>query len=171
MKNTARSSALHYLIGLACVAAPVAGCATDTPAPKPSDPGDPGEGSGSGSDPSQPPGAGLDPTGNWNLTYMFGAGCGQGPTTAPSTFTVTLGPQGYTVAIAGTTTTGTLICADDTCKLSAVFAWTDATGTQFQQSANIALDGTGTITGSGTESVTSTSMACTISFTVQGTKQ
>lgn len=113
---------------------------------------------------------GLDPTGNWSLMYSFAAGCGQAASQAASTFTVTLGPQGYNVEIAGTQTAGTLTCTAASCKLSAVFAWMDTAGTQFQQSANIALDPQDNIKGNGTESVMSSTMSCNIAFTVEGTR-
>lgn len=155
MTNTTLRIA-HSLFALTCIAG-LAACSAD---PK------------SGTDPKMPDGAtGLDPTGNWSLTYSFDAGCGQAASQAESTFTVTLGTQGYDVEIAGTQTAGTLICTPTSCKLSAVFVWKDAAGTQFQQSANITLDAMDYIKGSGTESVMSSTMSCNIAFTVEGTRE
>jgi hypothetical protein len=146
----------HSLFVLACIAAPVAGCAADAhPDPMMTGPGG---------------ATGLDPTGNWSLTYSFAPGCGQAASQAASTFTVTLGTQGYDVEIAGTQTAGTLTCTSTNCKLSAVFVWMDASGTQFQQSANIALDAQDKIKGNGTESIMSSTMSCNIAFTVEGTR-
>jgi hypothetical protein len=152
-KTTPRAT--HSLFALACIAASLAACA--------SSPGDPNM--------TGPGGAtGLDPTGNWSLTYSFAPGCGQPASQAASTFTVTLGPQGYDVEIAGTQTAGTLTCTSASCKLSAVFAWMDTAGTSFQQSANIALDAQDKIKGNGTESVMSSTMSCNIAFTVEGAR-
>jgi hypothetical protein len=154
------SRAAHSLFALACIAAPLAACATDAK-PSPTDPTTAG-----------PDGAiGLDPTGNWTLTYSFAAGCGQAASQAASTFTVTQGPDGYDVEIAGTTTAGTLTCTAASCRLSAVFTWKDTPGTtSFQQSANITLDAQDNIKGNGTESVMSSTMSCNIGFTVDGAR-
>jgi len=111
----------------------------------------------------------IDPTGNWDLTYMFLAGCGQSAGTATDTFTVTLTPDGYAVSASGASTTGTLLCTPDSCKLSAVFAWSDAS-MQYQESANMVLDADDNITGNGTVYATDGTTACNLVFTVTGSR-
>lgn len=154
MTNTIARS-LHTVFALACIA-PIAACTTDSA----HDPKMMADGAMS-----------LDPTGNWSLTYSFDPGCGQPASQAASTFTVTLGADGYDIEIAGTQTVGTLTCTATSCKLSAVFSWMDGSGTKFQQNANVALDAQDHIKGNGTESVMSSSMSCNIAFTVQGSRE
>ena len=150
-----RTRCLQSMFGLACVAWLAASCTNDV---------------GGGTMGNPAPDAAmmdLDPTGNWNITYSFSAGCGQPESTASDTFTVTRAPTGYAVTAAGATTTGTLLCTAASCKLSGMFAWS-AAGSQFQQNVNIALDPHDGITGSGTESVVTGTMTCSVPFTVQG---
>jgi hypothetical protein len=147
------------MFGLACVAVLVASCTNEV---------------GGGAVDNTAPDAtvkGLDPTGNWNISYSFDAGCGQAASTAMSVFTVTLSPMGYAVSAAGATTSGTLDCTPETCKLSGMFAWS-ADGSQFQQNVNITLDAHDAITGNGTEAVATTTMTgtttCSVTFTAKG---
>nr|HEX4318790.1 hypothetical protein [Kofleriaceae bacterium] len=111
----------------------------------------------------------LDPTGNWNVVYQFGAACGNDATTSPGTFTVTYGPQGYAIDVAGVTSMGVLACGATECKLSGTWAWA-ATDTQFQQSMNLTLDAQGAVLGEGTEAVITSSSNCTYPFTVSGSR-
>lgn len=164
MKDIAqRSRLLLALLGAACATAPLASCTNDVGG------GTVGGGTIGQASPDAPTENDLDPTGNWNVTYMFGAGCGQPATTASSTFTVTRAATGYAVAAAGATVMGTLICTPESCKLSGSFAWA-ASGSQFEQDANITLDAQGNITGNGTEAVVTMSTTCAFTFTVQGTR-
>jgi len=155
MTHTDHSPLLQQARRQAWIAALAVGCTSPTDPP-----------------PEPPPDAGVmavDPTGNWDLTYMFSAGCGQPPRMATSTFTVTRAPSGYAVTVPGATTSGTLICTPTNCKLSAMFAWSDGTW-QYLQSSNILLDAQGSITGNGSESVVATNAACSFTFTVKGSK-
>jgi hypothetical protein len=111
----------------------------------------------------------LDPTGNWSVTYTFAPACGRDATATTGTFTVTLGPKGYDVEVAGVASTGTLLCSADACKLSGTFAWM-ASGSGFQQSMNLTLDKQAKVSGSGTEAVVTSTSSCTYSFTVLGSK-
>jgi hypothetical protein len=154
-----RTRYLQSMFGFAC-AVLVASCTNDV-----------GSGTMGTMDPSGPDAAvpDLDPTGNWNLSYDFAAGCGQPETMATGTFTVTRAPNGFAVTAAGATTTGTLLCKADSCKLSGMIAWSD-TSSQFQQNVNITLDAHDAIAGNGTESVVTGTTACSVTFTVQGTR-
>lgn len=157
MKTTDSPRFLQHMVGLACIAALTVSCTTDLGDTSPLEPS------------PEAPAMDLDPTGNWNLTYMFGAGCGQPAITAAATFTVTRTPDGYAVSAPGVAMTGTMLCTPDSCKLSGTFAW--ATGeARVQQSANIVLDELDDITGSGTESIVVGTAACGFTFTVQGTR-
>ena len=78
-------------------------------------------------------------------------------------------PQGYAVSAAGVTTTGTLVCTPDHCKLSGMFGWAEQ-GAQLQQSANLSLDAHGSIAGNGTEAVITMTTVCSFTFTVTGSK-
>ncbi|HEX7836312.1 MAG TPA: hypothetical protein VF469_02555 [Kofleriaceae bacterium] len=150
-------SCLRHVFGPACIAVLVAGCTSYV-----------GDGTMGGPAPDAAA-MNVDPTGNWNLTYMLDAGCGQPAATAMGTFTVTLSPQGYAVSAAGVTTAGTLTCTPDHCKLSGMFAWVQP-GAQHQQSANLSLDAHGNITGNGTDAVVTMTTTCSITFTAHGTR-
>lgn len=78
-------------------------------------------------------------------------------------------PDGYAVSDGGATTTGTLICTPDNCKLSAVIAWSDSS-IQYQQSTNMTLDMHDGISGNGTVSVADGTTTCNLAFTVTGSK-
>jgi hypothetical protein len=121
--------------------------------------------------PDTTPDAGLplDPTGNWSVTYTFAPSCGRTASATTGTFTVTQGPQGYDVEVAGVVSTGTLLCSPDACKLSGTFAWM-ANGSGFQQSMNLTLDPHDKVNGSGTEAVVTSTGSCTYPFTVVGSK-
>jgi len=157
-KTCVHTPYLRCLLGLACLAPLVASCTSTV--------GD-----------DRPPGGGapdaqvkdLDPTGNWTLNYMYAAGCGVQASTAMATFTVTLTPNGYAVSAAGVTTTGTLICLPDSCKLSGMFAWA-SNGSQFQQNANITLDMHNALAGNGTVAIVSATTTCSLEFTAHGTR-
>lgn len=111
----------------------------------------------------------LDPTGNWTVTYTFQPACGQNASATTGTFTVTLGPMGYEVQVAGVASSGTLLCNAMECRLSGTFAW-NSSGTGYQQSMNLTLDDHGKVTGTGTEVVATSSSSCTYPFTVIGMK-
>ena len=111
----------------------------------------------------------LDPTGNWSVTYTFQPSCGNDASATTGTFTVTLGPMGYEVQVAGVASSGTLLCNANECRLSGTFAWM-ASGTGFQQSMNLTLDDKGKVTGTGTEVVATSTSSCTYPFTVIGMK-
>jgi len=157
---TGSTRALQCLFGVVCITACIAGCTASSGTPMTAE-ADPSAGTPDGSD--------LDPTGNWNLTYQFSAGCGQPATSATALLTVTRGPNGYAVTVSGTAASGSLICAADGCKLSAMFAWSTS-GFVFQQSANLALDASDSITGTGTEVVAGGAVSCSVPFQVQGQK-
>jgi len=157
MTKTDDSRFLQHMLGLACIAALSAGCVTEVGEPPVEEP--------------VPDTAAIDvdPTGNWNVTYMFGAGCSQPASTATTTFTVTRTPAGYAVSAPGVAMTGTMLCTPDSCKLSGTFAWSTSDG-QFQQSANMVLDARDGITGSGTEAVVVGTATCGFTFAVTGSK-
>ena len=111
----------------------------------------------------------LDPTGNWNIVYQFGASCGNAATTTTGTFTVTYGASGYAIDVAGVTSMGVLACTTDECKLSGTWAWATS-DTTFQQSMNLTLDAQGAVLGEGTEAVVTTDSNCTYPFTVAGSR-
>ena len=157
MKTIDSPRFLQHMVGLACIAGLTVSCTTDL-------------GNTSTLEPSpEAPAMDLDPTGNWNLTYKFGAGCGQPGSTATTTFTVTRTPDGYAVSAPGVTMTGTMLCIPDSCKLSGMFGWSTSDA-QFQQSANIVLDASDDITGSGTEAVVVGTTTCGFTFTITGSK-
>jgi hypothetical protein len=155
MTKTNDSRFLQHMLGLACIAALSAGCIAEVGEPPAGEPAP----DASAMD--------VDPTGNWNLAYMLDAGCGQPAATGTDTFTVTRTPDGYAVSAPGVTTTGTLLCTPDRCKLSGMFAWAEP-GAQLQQNANLSLDAHGSITGNGTEAVITMDMICSFTFTVHG---
>lgn len=156
MTKTDDSRFLQHMLGLACIAALSVSCTTELGEPS------------AGEEPTpDAPAIDVDPTGNWNLAYMLDAGCGQPAATGTATFTVTRAPDGYAVSMPGVTTTGTLICTPNSCKLSGILAWATADG-RFQQSVNMVLDAHDGISGNGTESVVTGISACSVTFTVQG---
>lgn len=168
MKTINHSRFLRHLFRFACIAALTASCTSEVSGPPPT--------AGSSPDPKPepdyPPDAGamnIDPTGNWDLTYMLLAGCGLPAGTATDTFTVTRTPDGYAVSAGGATTTGTLICMPDNCKLSAVLAWSDS-NVQYQQSCNMTLDAHDGIAGNGTVAFADGTTICSIVFTVTGSR-
>jgi len=111
----------------------------------------------------------LDPTGNWNVTYAFAASCGNPATTTTGTFTVTLDAQGYDIIVVGVSSTGSMLCTSEQCKLSGTFAWMTGDAT-YQQSMNLVLDAEMKVGGNGTETVITTESTCTYPFTVTGSK-
>lgn len=148
---------LRRMLGGACTAVLAMGCMTEVGDRLPADPV------------PDAPAMDLDPTGNWNLNYMFDAGCGQPASKSTATFTVTRAASGYAVSAPGITVMGTMICAPDSCKLSGTLAWATSEA-KFQQSANLVLDGHGSVTGNGTESVVAGTTLCGLAFTVAGSK-
>lgn len=122
------------------------------------------------SNPPATPDAGiLDPTGNWSVDYNFAPACGHDASTTTGVFTVTLGPNGYAVEVAGVASTGTLVCTSDACRLSGTFAWMSS-GTGYEQSMNVDLDDKGRVGGNGSETVVTSDSSCTYTFTVSGAK-
>jgi hypothetical protein len=111
----------------------------------------------------------LDPTGNWSVMYNFAPACGRAATTTTGVFTVTVGPNGYSVEVAGVASVGSLVCTSDACKLSGTFAWM-ASSTGYEQSMNLVLDSTGRVAGNGSETVVTSDSSCTYTFTVSGSK-
>ena len=113
---------------------------------------------------------GLDPTGNWSVTYAFQPACDNAATTTNGTFTVTLTSMGYAVEVANVQSQGTLLCSTDECRLSGTFAWSQA-DTGFEQSMNLTLDAMSNVSGTGTEAVVTQGSTCTYPFTVTGSRQ
>jgi len=110
---------------------------------------------------------GLDPTGNWNVTYAFQPACNNPATTTNGTFTVTVTPMGYDIEVAGVVSQGVLLCSADACRLSGTWAWkTQDVG--YEQSMNLTLDDKSTVSGAGTEAVLTADGTCTYPFTVTG---
>lgn len=157
MKTTDRSKFLHHVLGLACMTALTTSCIGDVGEPPKPDP------------PRDAAIMDVDPIGNWSLIYMLGAGCDQPASTETMTFTVTRTTDGYEVSAPGVTATGTMICTQKNCKLSAILAGSTADG-EFQQNVNLVLDAGGTVTGGGTISVVTETTTCGITFTVTGVK-
>jgi hypothetical protein len=156
------------LFGSACIAALVVSCTSDVSEPPPTD----GSYPEPKPEPNSPPddeAMDLDPTGNWDLTYMLLPGCGLPASTATDTFTVTRAPNGYAVSAGIAATTGTLLCAPENCKLSAVLVWSDSSY-KYQQSFNMSLNTHNAITGNGTVSFADQMTTCSIAFTVTGLK-
>lgn len=111
----------------------------------------------------------LDPTGNWSINYNFAPACGRAATSTTGVFTVTIGPNGYSVIVAGVASEGSLLCNSEMCKLSGTFAWM-ASGTGYEQSMNLTLDGAGKVSGNGSETVVTSDSSCTYTFTVSGSR-
>nr|HEX4312390.1 hypothetical protein [Kofleriaceae bacterium] len=123
-------------------------------------------GASSGPDAATPS---LDPTGNWNVVYQFAASCDNAATTSTGTFTVTLGPNGYALEVAGVASQGVLECTTSECLLSGTWAWASS-DTEFQQSMNLTLDDHDAVIGEGTEAVVTADSNCTYPFTVSGAR-
>jgi hypothetical protein len=113
---------------------------------------------------------GLDPTGNWNVVYSFSPACGNASSTTTGTFTVTYSATGYDVEVAGTMSTGVIVCMTDECKLSGTWAWAGSDAA-YEQSMNLVLAADSTVSGEGTESVVSSDgTQCTYPFTATGSR-
>jgi hypothetical protein len=87
--------------------------------------------------------------------------------TTTGTFTVTLGGMGYEILVAGVSSTGSILCSPESCKLSGTWAW-QTSDTAYQQSMNLTLGVDDSVTGDGTEDVITASSNCTYPFTVAG---
>lgn len=111
----------------------------------------------------------IDPTGNWAVTYSFAPSCGNPASTTTGTFAVTFTGMGYSIEVAGVSSVGALACDATECKLSGTWAW-QTTDTAYQQSMNLTLDTSSSVTGDGTEAVITSDSNCTYPFTVTGTR-
>jgi len=169
---------------LACLTALIMSCTSSSNDPAPptetADPADPGTGHGSDSGAGYGDDAGsgaenededvnIDPSGDWDLTYWFSAGCGQPASTTDGTFTVTSTAHGFEVAAEGATTRVTLLCTPKRCILSGIFAWSSRAG-DYQQHAILQLDANDRVSGSGTETIATPTGTCLFTFTVGGSR-
>lgn len=168
---------------LACLTALIVSCTGSSDGPQP--PTETGSGSDSGSasdtDSGTDTGSGadsssgeddyvnVDPSGNWDLTYRFSAGCGHPASTTDATFTVASTGDGFEVEAQGATTRVALLCTPERCILAGTFSWSSSAG-NYQQHAILQLDANDRVSGSGTETIVTRTGTCLFTFTVAGSR-